>query len=126
VVWPIFGLTFVVITMGFFVPSVDAVVVLSVLGAGLAGYGLVRHRLRPLSGFPLQAAGFIGFLAAAVAAAQLPERAATVVLAGALLAHAGWDLYHFRRRRVVVPAYAEFCLTLDLVLAVWLVATVIR
>jgi hypothetical protein len=40
---------------------------------------------------------------------------------GRLLGHAVWDAYHHRVNRVVVRSLAEFCLVLDVVLAVAIV-----
>jgi hypothetical protein len=43
-------------------------------------------------------------------------------VAGGLLAHAAWDIYHHRANKVVVRSMAEFCFVLDTLLAAAIVA----
>jgi hypothetical protein len=37
-------------------------------------------------------------------------------VAFALIGHAGWDAYHYLRKRVVARSYAEWCAVVDLLL----------
>jgi hypothetical protein len=116
--WPIFGISFVLITVGFFVPAFDPSWVMIALAVVLVIYSLFRTRGRPDYGVPLQIAAMVILGTLALIAAGLDPKTAAVPIAAGLFAHAGWDLYHHRRDRVVVRSMAEFCLVLDTVLAV--------
>lgn len=124
--WPLFFATVVIITVGkVFDLGFDPTWL--VLGAGvlLAGYGLLRGARRPTSGLPLQSIALLGFgAAAAVALFVAPTFGAYLVAAG-LLGHAAWDLYHHRTGRVVARSLAEFCLVLDVALAVIIVVVTV-
>lgn len=116
--WPAFGVAFVLITLEKLVPAAEATWTMLGVAGVLAAVGVVRGALRPRSGLPLQAAAMLVLGAVAVVAAQAQPVPAGVLVAGALLAHAGWDVYHHRTGRVVVASMAEFCAVLDTVLAV--------
>jgi hypothetical protein len=67
----------------------------------------------------------VRFGAAAGAALVItPDLGAYLVAAG-LLGHAAWDAYHHRTNRVVVRSLAEFCLALDIALAVAIVTVTV-
>ena len=77
-------------------------------------------------GLPLQTVGLLGFGgAAAIALAISPDLGAYLVAAG-LLGHTGWDIYHYRKKRVVARSMAEFCMFLDAALAVTIVILTLR
>lgn len=116
--WPAFGVSFVLIVLAKVVPAVDPIWTMSALAALLAVVGVVRGGPRPWSGLPLQAAAMLVLAVVALTAAQAQPVAAGLLVAAALLAHAGWDVYHHRTGRVVVRSMAEFCCVLDTVLAV--------
>lgn len=115
--WPLFGVTFVIIGAGFAVPAFDPIWVLLVLAAVLAVVGVVTGRWRPGWGLPPQLLA-MGVTAALVFVAWTIAAPWGGVLVGAgLLAHAGWDIWHIRARRVVATTMAQFCAALDIVLA---------
>lgn len=116
--WPIFGVSFVLITIGFFVPAFDPSWTMIAIAVVLIVYGLLRGRGKPTHGLPLQIAALVILGTLGLIAATLQPQVAAVLIAAGLLAHAGWDLYHHRRDRVVVRSMAEFCLVLDTVLAI--------
>ena len=116
--WPAFGVSFVLITLEKLVPVADPIWTMSALAVVLAVVGVVRGALRPRSGLPLQAAAMLVLGAVALVAAQAQPVLAGLLVAGALLVHAAWDVYHHRTGRVVVKSMAEFCCVLDTVLAV--------
>lgn len=115
--WPIFGISFVLITVGLFVPAFNPSWIMIAIAAVLLGYGLVRGRRRPAYGLPLQVPAMLILGTLALLTTLIDPTVAGVLIAVGLLAHAGWDLYHHRRDRVVVRSMAEFCLVLDTLLA---------
>jgi hypothetical protein len=116
--WPAFGVSFVLVALGKIVPAADPVWTMSALAAVIAVVGVVRGRLRPGHGLPLQSAAMLVLAVVALVATQAAPVAAGLLVAGALLAHAAWDVHHHRTGRVVVRSMAEFCVVLDTVLAV--------
>lgn len=120
--WPAFGVSFVLIAAGRFTDGADPTWLMLGLAAVLAAYGLVRGRGRPPWGLPLQAAAMAVLGAVALAAAEVSPTGAGLLVAGALLAHAAWDVRHHRGGRVVARSMAEFCAVLDVVLALLVLA----
>lgn len=104
------------------VSGVDATPWMLALAAVLVILGIAGRRARPAWGMPLQAAAMVVLGAVAVLAVRLDPTAGGLLVAGALFAHAAWDVHHHRTGRVVARSYAEFCVALDLLLGV-LVAT---
>ncbi|WP_264030263.1 hypothetical protein [Cellulosimicrobium sp. SH8] len=119
--WPLFGLTFVLLGVGFAVPGFDPSWALLALVVVVGVYGLVRGKVRPGWGLPLQAAAMAVVVGVAVAVALLGQPWAGLVVGAGLLAHAAWDVHHLRARRVVSSSLAEFCCALDAVLGVGVV-----
>lgn len=125
--WPLFLVTFGLITIGFVVPGFNPSWWMLGIVAILVVYGLVQGGLRPPWGIPMQAAAMIVLAAAAITAANLGAPWAGLLVSAGLLAHAAWDVYHHRVDRVVARSMAEFCGVLDTLLAlVVLVATFTR
>ncbi|WP_164233746.1 hypothetical protein [Microbacterium hydrocarbonoxydans] len=124
--WPLFGLTFVLIGIGLAVRPFPAFLVMVLLGAVLAVYGVIRGRLRPADGLPLQAAAMTAVLLLVLLAGVLDGPWPGILAGVGLFAHALWDVRHLRTRRVVAPSMAEFCAALDLVLAAGVVAVSLR
>ncbi len=116
--WPIFGASFVLITIGFFVPGFNPSWVMIAIAVVALVYGLVRGRGKPAHGLPLQIVALVILGALALIAAGVDPKISAVLIAAGLFAHAGWDLYHHRKDRVVARSMAEFCLVLDTVLAI--------
>lgn len=65
----------------------------------------------------MQLYALVGFGAIAVAGALTDGTLAALLIAGGLLAHAGWDVIHLVRDIMVGRRYAEFCAALDAGLA---------
>lgn len=79
-------------------------------------FGAVRGLLGRPGGLSLQTAGVLVFGAAALAALYVDVELGAYLVAFAILAHAGWDAYHYLNDRVVARSYAEFCCVCDLLL----------
>jgi hypothetical protein len=124
--WALFFGSVVVITVAKLLDDrFDGTLVVLGCGVALVLYGLLRGVVRPAHGLPLQTVALLGFgAAAAVAFFVAPDLGAYLVAAG-LLAHSGWDLYHYRTNRVVARSLAEFCLLLDSTLAVVIVVVTV-
>lgn len=120
--WPLFGVAFILIGIGFAIPTFDSVPVMLALAAALTIYGLLRRRYQPVWGLPLQAGALLIIIAIWVAVENLPRPWAALLVGGGLLGHAGWDVFHHRTRRVVTPSLAEFCAALDATLALAVIA----
>jgi hypothetical protein len=114
--WPVFGATFVLITIGK-LTGADPTIVLLAVAALTAVVGLVHAGLRPPHAVPMQLLGMAvagGLAAGALVVA--PTVGAFLVAAG-LLGHAAWDVHHHRTGRVVSGSLAEFCFVIDTLLA---------
>jgi hypothetical protein len=125
--WPLFLMTFIVITAdsaGWI--DVDATWVLLVLAGLFVVYGLLRAGGRVASGLPLQTIAMIACGVAAACALLVNERLGAYLVAAGLLAHAAWDAYHHWTNKVVVRSMAEFCFVLDTLLAVAIVVVTLR
>lgn len=124
--WPLFGATFVLIGIGIAVEPFSPFWTMIVIVAALVVYGLVRGRLRPTWGLPLQAVAMLVVIALALLVPVLPALWGAVLVGTGLLLHAGWDVHHLRTRRVVASTMAEFCAALDTCLAVGVVVLALR
>jgi hypothetical protein len=120
--WPLFFATAVVITIARLTDAPLDPTWLILAGAViLLGWGLVRGAVRPRYGLPLQSLALLVFGALAAAALLVNPTVGALLVAAGLLGHAGWDLHHYRTRRVVARSLAEFCIVLDAALAVLIV-----
>ncbi|WP_158630431.1 hypothetical protein [Glycomyces terrestris] len=125
--WPVFWLSFVVIGAANFTPWEDAPTwVLLGIAAAFALYGLVRGLIRPFEVLPLQSLAMVLFGGAAVAVLLIGGDVAAYLVAAGLLGHAAWDAWHHRTGRVVVRSMAEFCLFLDVIAAVAMIAVTVN
>lgn len=116
--WPLFFVTFAIIALGRSeLAGLDPTWVLIGLSALLVGYGLLRGATRPLGGLPLQTIAMVIMGGMAAAALTASGDTGAYLVAGALLGHAAWDLYHHRTNKVVPRSMAEFCCVLDTLLA---------
>jgi len=125
--WPLFFATIAVaLVAGLLVEDIDTTWVLLGLGALLALYGLAfRGAAHPAHGLPLQGLALLVLGAIATVAPSLPLDIGAYLVAAGLLAHTVWDLHHFRTRRVVARSLAEFCMVLDTLLAVAIIAVTV-
>ncbi|MFD4959422.1 hypothetical protein [Microbacterium sp. NPDC058389] len=115
--WFAFGLTLPLITIDKFTGFAATPWILA-LALGLFIVGLATKSTKPRYGMPLQAVVMLVLGATAVAAILLTPTAGALLVSVALIAHAGWDLYHLRARRVVDRSLALFCAALDILVAV--------
>ena len=115
--WAAFGVTFVLLGLDK-LTGLDATLAMVVLAGVLVIAGLAARRTRPWWALPLQTAAMLVLGAIALGAVWLEPTAGGLIIAGALLAHAAWDVYHHRADRVVDRPFAVFCAVLDVLVAV--------
>ena len=121
--WPLFGVTFVLITIGLLASRTNPTWWMLGLALILLVVGLVLRALRPAWGLPLQAAAMAVVIAVALVVAHLAPPWGALLAGAGLLAHAAWDIHHHRTERVVPRSLSEFCAVLDTVLGLALIAT---
>ncbi|MFI5898385.1 hypothetical protein ACIA5D_50780 [Actinoplanes sp. NPDC051513] len=119
--WPLFGVTFVLVGVGFAVPAFDPLWPLLVLAAVLTIVGVATGRWRPSWGLPLQLLAMGAIVVLVLFAGAIAAPLAGILVGAGLLAHAGWDIRHIRSGRVVATTMAQFCAALDVVLAVTII-----
>jgi len=115
--WPILLLGFPALLLPGTAGTVAFVVLAAIAGSVIVGYR--RQRRTGTGDVPPQAVGAVvmATLCLTALAANSPT-ASAYLLAGALLFHAAWDAFHHRRHRTVTRSYAEFCVVIDVLLAV--------
>jgi hypothetical protein len=86
------------------------------------GIGAVRRTLRPRRVLAAQVGGLVAYLLLVVAATLASGDLALVLIGSGWLAHAGWDMWHHRRRAVVPQGFAEWCAVVDAVIGVSVLA----
>jgi hypothetical protein len=119
--WPGFLAALLIVVVAEELGSADAATwVLLGLAVPLLAYGLLSGATRGNDGLR-QAIAMVGFGAAVAIALGASNAVGAYLVAAALLAHAAWDVYHYRVNRVVVRSLAEFCFVLDTLLAVAIV-----
>lgn len=125
--WPVFFLSVVVITLvrlGL-VPA-EATWLMLAIAALFAAIGIARAVRRPIGDLPLQGMAMIAFGGAAVVALYVNPLIGALLVAAGLFAHAGWDLFHHAKNKVVVRSMAEFCFVLDSVLGLAIAIVTLR
>jgi hypothetical protein len=115
--WPLFGGTFVILTVVKVLDLPGATWLFLGVAAAFILYGLVRGITRPAGGFPLQAVAMVVIGALAAVTVLAGDTLGAVLVALGLYAHAGWDVYHHRKNVVVARSMAQFCAVLDVLLA---------
>ncbi|HEY9292323.1 MAG TPA: hypothetical protein VIP98_13650 [Microlunatus sp.] len=95
--------------------------IVALVGLVLAVVGVIRSPTRSLP----QTVAMVAYFGLAVLALALAPRAGLVLAGVVLAAHAGWDLIHYRRNRVVVRSFAVWCIGLDLTVGAICVALAI-
>jgi hypothetical protein len=109
--WPILllGLPVALVPFG---PGAVASLVLVVATAVFVAYGALRGR----RDVRLQTIAALAVAGMSIVALAVEPTVGAYLLAAALLAHAGWDVYHHMRDRVVARSYTEFCALFDVIL----------
>ena len=127
VAWPAFLLSVVVITLARlgFIP-LDATSAMLILAGLFAAYGVIRALRRPNHDLPLQAIAMVVFGGLAIVTLFISPFVGALLVAAGLAAHAGWDVYHHVKNKVVVRSMAEFCFMLDIALAIVIVLATLR
>lgn len=126
--WPLFVLTFVVISfasVGLTGAEMATWTLIAIAGA-LFVFGFARGAMRQAEGLQLQAAAMIAFGAIAISALIVDQTVGAYLVATGLLGHAAWDVYHHRTNKVVVRSMAEFCFVLDTLLAIAIIVATLR
>ncbi|WP_114955117.1 hypothetical protein [Sphingosinicella terrae] len=127
VAWPVFLLTVVVITVARLnLIPLDAMGAMLVAAGFFAACGMVRALRRPNRNLPLQAIAMFLFGGSAALALFINHVVGALLVAVGLAAHAGWDVYHHVKNKVVVRSMAEFCFMLDIALAIVIVIATLR
>jgi hypothetical protein len=119
--WPILvvGLTATVVLRGLDVVAPSAVSVAVALI--ILVWGAVDGQLHRSSELRVQALGWVGFAALALAGLAVdPDLGRYLVAAGWFL-HGVWDFVHLWRDKVVARSYAEWCGLVDILIAAELV-----
>jgi hypothetical protein len=125
--WPAFLLSVVIITLarlGFIL--LEATWAMLAVAALFAVYGVARTWRRPNHDLPLQAAAMAAFGGSAALALFLQPVIGALLVTAGLFAHAGWDIYHHVKNKVVVRSMAEFCCVLDSALGIAVVVATLR
>jgi hypothetical protein len=115
--WVAFGIAFALIALDKFT-GLDAMPWLLALAGVLVLVGPASLRTHPWWALPLQTAAMLVLGATAVLALQSDPTVGGLLVAAALVGHAGWDLHHHRTGRVVDHALARFCAVLDVLVAI--------
>lgn len=97
-------------------PSVPSPWILLILPAGYLAIGAARKALRPPRVLALQLGGLLGYLTLVLVAVSVSQTLALYLVAAGWLGHALWDLAHYRARKIVPRAYAEWCGVIDTVI----------
>lgn len=125
--WPVFFLSVAVITVARLgIMPLDPTWAMLVVAGPFAVVGVVQAQRGSSRDFPLQAAAMAAFGGSAVIALFLIPAVGALLVAAALFTHAGWDVYHHVKNKVVVRSMAEFCFVLDSVLATAIVTATLR
>jgi hypothetical protein len=96
-------------------PAVDLAGMVSILLAAIV-VGVVRGIWARPDLYRWQPYAAVAFLAVGLGALWLAPVAGRVLLGAGLVAHALWDLVHWRRQEVVSRSLAEWCCALDFTL----------
>jgi hypothetical protein len=75
--------------------------------------------------FVVQTAGMVGFGALTLICAAVEPRSGALLAGVGILAHGGWDAYHFAANKVVNRPWSEFCGVVDLVTGATLIIAAI-
>lgn len=115
--WPIaFGLAVVLVLYlsGIMRDFADGLIVAALI---YLAWGVVRGSYRSRRILWLETVGVLVFGAGTLLALILDDTSARIILAVGWVAHAAWDVYHYRRDIVVARWWAEQCAVVDIAIA---------
>ncbi len=121
VAWAAVPIASVAVTVGQFL-DIDAWLVIGGASVVLVVIGLLWGASRPA--LRAQSLAMLGYGGVATLALTLVPVAGAVLASLALIAHAIWDVIHYRRNAVVPRSLAEFCIFLDVPLGVAVIVLV--
>jgi hypothetical protein len=126
VAWPLFLVTFLVITASRMdlIPIDPTWIILGVAAMTFL-YGVRQGTGRSWEGLPLQTIAMVVVGAGAAVAVVVNGVIGASLVAAGLFAHAAWDAYHHRVNKVVDRSMAEFCCVLDTAIAVAIVVAIL-
>jgi hypothetical protein len=110
--------------LGPFEPSAAPTWILPLLALSYLVFGAARGQLRRPGVLRLQAIGLLGFTVLALVGLFADPLIGQYIVAAGWVGHAGWDFAH--RDATVVPRwYVDFCIPVDLLVAVSLIAAAV-
>lgn len=122
VAWAAVPIASVAVTVGQFL-DIDPWFVIGGASVVLIVVGLLRRASQPA--LTAQSLAMLGFGGAAVLALVFSPVVGAVLASLALIAHAVWDVVHYRRNAVVPRSLAEFCMFFDVPLGVAVIVLVL-
>ncbi|GAA2989855.1 hypothetical protein [Streptosporangium longisporum] len=90
--------------------------ILVILAGAYLVIGAARKHLREPGVLALQLGVFAAYVALAAVAMSVGGNLSLYLVAAGWLAHAGWDIIHYRADKVVPRAYAEACIVIDTII----------
>jgi hypothetical protein len=122
VAWAAVPIASVAVTAGKFL-DIDPWYVIGGASAVLVAVGLLRRASQPA--LTAQSLAMLGYGGAAVLGLAFNPMVGAVLASLALIAHAVWDVHHYRKNAVVPRSLSEFCMFFDVPLGVAVIALVL-
>jgi hypothetical protein len=122
VAWAAGQIAVVAVTAGQFL-DIDPWFVIGGASVVLILAGLLRGASQPA--LTAQSLAMLGYGGAAVLGLAFSPVVGAVLASLALIAHAGWDVFHYRKNAVVPRSLAEFCMFFDIPLGVAVIVLVL-
>ena len=122
VAWAAVPIASVAVTIGQIL-DIESWMVIGAASVVLIGVGLLRRASQPA--LTAQSLAMLGYGGVAMIALVLVPVAGAVLASLSLIAHAIWDLIHYRRNAVVPRSLAEFCMFFDVPLGAAVIVLVL-
>ena len=122
--WPLFAGMFVLTLVATTIDAVPLSAVLATVALLVLAWGAVDGQLLRPGELRIQALATAGLGILVLAGLTLDPDVGVYVVAATWFAHGVWDFVHIRRDKVVARSYAEWCGTLDVLIAFGLVFVV--
>jgi hypothetical protein len=122
VAWAAVPIASLAVTAGQFL-DIDPWFVIGGASVVLIVVGLLRRASQPA--LSAQSLAMLGYGGAAVLALAFSPVVGAVLASLALIAHAVWDVFHYRKNAVVPRSIAEFCMFFDVLLGVAVIVLVL-